>query len=125
MQFDADQWRRLEDARLKMRQYFDTEYYCPVDTLAKHNGRRIFICFMRSAHITMSRLMEAYKRMGKVMTDVYIIALPYGDEIACAGSKADLEIAFSNGRSDATRELLSIEKHIEVRCYFYILVLWV
>jgi hypothetical protein len=49
---------------------------------------------------------------------VIVVALPFGDDISSAGGKADIERERENGRVDITREVISIEKHLEVYQFY-------
>ena len=110
---------RLSKDRTKQREIMDNllydvdklNSYVKSDNSDKSAGRILVFCFMRSAGIFLSRLLE--KSGDKDLSNIHIIALPWPDDISRAGGVSDRDRAEKAGES-FDRNVLSMAKHKEI-----------
>lgn len=69
-------------------------------------GRVILFCFCRAASIILSRLLEA-NPSGSSFKNIYIVAMPWPDQISGAGGRDDIEAYRKRTGKTLTRDQLN------------------
>ena len=81
-------------------------------------GRVILLCFMRSACIFVSRLLECLRVVRPdVLKRIVVVAFPFPDTVPRAGGVDDIETHFKATGTRETRDFFSRRRHLELYKY--------